>query len=328
MNAFHRLAQLFDGAITSTSANWQVVIGIAAIILVIGAPLLWWWVPKWQMRSVTTGDPKARADIEDNFRKTVGQALGGIAVLIGAGVAYLQFLQQQQAARDLLISQQVSKGFEDLGNKDAIMVRLGGIYLLAGVMKGSDQYHQPVLEALCSFVRENTKTYDGDDPPATDIHAALSVIAHEKGMANLDSVRIPRANLSFADLSLSDVGGTFLANANLRWASLFHANLSGAVLIGANLTSANLIHADLRGAVLFGANLTRADLAGADLSLAFLFGANLSGANLSGAHNYEFSPGKGISPPAKISQAQLDEACGVDAELPPGLTLKPCPPPK
>jgi hypothetical protein len=29
-------------------------------------------------------DPMARADTEDNFRKTVGQALGGAAVLIGA----------------------------------------------------------------------------------------------------------------------------------------------------------------------------------------------------------------------------------------------------
>jgi len=36
------------------------------------------------MKSVTTGDPKARADIEDNFRKTIGQALGGLAVLLGA----------------------------------------------------------------------------------------------------------------------------------------------------------------------------------------------------------------------------------------------------
>jgi hypothetical protein len=66
-------------------------------------------------------DPKARADAEDNFRKTVGQALGGAAVLIGAGASYLQFLQQQQTAakqidaqqqesQALLISNQVSKG--------------------------------------------------------------------------------------------------------------------------------------------------------------------------------------------------------------------------
>jgi hypothetical protein len=29
---------------------------------------------------------------------------------------------------------------------------------------------------------------------------------------------------------------------------------------------------------------------------------------------------------AEISQAQLDEACGTDAKLDPGLTLKPCSP--
>ena len=78
-------------------------------------------------------DPKARADTEDNFRKTVGQALGGAAVLIGAGVAYLQFTQQQQASHDLLISNQVAKGFEQLAGKK-IAMRLGGIYALEGVM--------------------------------------------------------------------------------------------------------------------------------------------------------------------------------------------------
>jgi hypothetical protein len=56
---------------------WWVGIGIAAVVLVSGAAAVWWWVPKWQMRSITAADPKARADIEDNFRKTVGQALGG-----------------------------------------------------------------------------------------------------------------------------------------------------------------------------------------------------------------------------------------------------------
>jgi hypothetical protein len=72
-------------------------------------------------------------------------------VLIGAAFAYLQFSeqqetareqlqatvqqveQQQRAARDLLISNQVAKGFELLGNKDnQNQKRLGGIYALEG----------------------------------------------------------------------------------------------------------------------------------------------------------------------------------------------------
>ena len=131
------------------------------------------------MRSIALEDPKARADIEDNFRKTIGQALGGIAVLLGTAAAYYGTQQtlrvnedqarlSQQASHDLLISNQVAKGFEQLGSKEMV-VRLGGLYALEGVMNGSPQYHQPVLEALCAFVRDSTKTHLGDDEPATDV---------------------------------------------------------------------------------------------------------------------------------------------------------------
>ena len=114
---------------------------LAALLLGIAVWWLWWWLPKRVVARLALNDPKDRADVEDNFRKTIGQALGGLAVLIGAFGAYLQFSQQQRASHDLLISNQVSKGFEQLGNKDAVVVRLGGIYALEGVMNNSDQYH-------------------------------------------------------------------------------------------------------------------------------------------------------------------------------------------
>jgi hypothetical protein len=54
--------------------------------------MVWWWVPKWQANRLRLKirDPKAHADVEDNFRKTIGQLLGGAAVLIGTGFAYYQ----------------------------------------------------------------------------------------------------------------------------------------------------------------------------------------------------------------------------------------------
>jgi len=107
--------------------------------------------------SLKIRDAKARADVEDNFRKTITQLLAGLAVLVGAGFAYFQFTQQQQSSHDLLISNQVSKGFEQLGNDKSTVVRLGGIYALEGVMNASEQYHRPVLEALCAFVRDATR---------------------------------------------------------------------------------------------------------------------------------------------------------------------------
>jgi uncharacterized protein YjbI with pentapeptide repeats len=100
-----------------------------------------------------------------------------------------------------------------------------------------------------------------------------------------------------------------LEYADLRYTDLSRANLSRADLSDANLRSADLSDANLRGADLSGANLSRADLRYADLRH-----ANLSGADLSGAR--------------KLTQMQLDQACGdANTKLPAGLTIKPCPPP-
>jgi hypothetical protein len=60
--------------------------------LVVIATMVWWQAPKRQanLLSLKIRDPKARADVEDNFRKTIGQLLGDAAVLIGTGFAYYQ----------------------------------------------------------------------------------------------------------------------------------------------------------------------------------------------------------------------------------------------
>jgi hypothetical protein len=86
------------------SWHWWISGTIAAVAGLAGAWWLWWRLPKRQVDRLrlTIRDAKARADVEDNFRKTIGQLLGGAAVLIGAGFAYLQFTQQQ-ASHELLI---------------------------------------------------------------------------------------------------------------------------------------------------------------------------------------------------------------------------------
>jgi hypothetical protein len=60
-----------------------VAIVIVALVLLAAAWWLWWWLPQRQVARIADQipDPKDRADVEDNFRKTVGQALGGAAVL-------------------------------------------------------------------------------------------------------------------------------------------------------------------------------------------------------------------------------------------------------
>jgi hypothetical protein len=293
---------------------WPPLLAGTAAAVALGAWWLWWRLPQREVdrRSASITDPKARADLEDNIRKTIGQLLGGAAVLVGGGIAYLQFTQQyeisrrqldatveqakqqREAAEALLISNQVAKGFELLGHKDKdeITLRLGGIYALEGVMNTSKQYHQPVLEALSAFVRDETKadtkeTREG--PPASDVQAALTVIGRRRIMERV----LVRLNLT---------------NAHIPKADLHRANLFAVDLSGADLTDANLTGADLTAAHLGGANLTD---------------ANLTGANLDGASLYR---AKGVA------RGQLELACGtgvydldqLDPPFDPPPTMKPC----
>jgi uncharacterized protein YjbI with pentapeptide repeats len=337
---------------------WWVAAGVGIIVAI--ATALWWWLPKWQVNSLRLQirDPKARADVEDNFRKSIGQLLGGAVVLIGAGFAYYQTQLTSKASRDQVISQQVSKGFEQLGS-DKIVVRLGGIYALEGVMNISGQYHQPVLEALCAFVRDGTKIDTAPGSPATDIQASLTVIGRRAagtGNVDLTGAHIPKANLLEADLTGANLTGVNLTgadltrvrltradltHADLRGARLTGADLTSAYLTGADLTGADLTHARLTGTDLFNADLTHADLTGADLTGANL-GARLAGAHLNGAHlngadltDADLTgadlTGADLTHAnltgADVLQSQLNKACGggAGASLPSGLTLKPCP---
>jgi Pentapeptide repeats (8 copies) len=217
---------------------------IAGLVALLAALWLWWWWPKRRVDrlKLTIRDPKARADVEDNFRKTIGQLLGAAMVLVGAGgaatVAYLQLSSQQQAAHELLISNQVAKGFEQLGS-DKDVVRLGGIYALEGVMNISEQYHQPVLEALSAFVRDSTRAATGDGPPATDVQAALTVIGRRKAIGTGNPNLITSGGLYPGPWPVA-LNQPNLAHANIPKADLNGADLSGADLTGANLSSANL----------------------------------------------------------------------------------------
>jgi hypothetical protein len=322
-----------DGEI---ALNWSIallpwlLVGILGLIGVFSGWWLWWRLPKRQVDRLrlTIRDAKARADVEDNFRKTIGQLLGGAAVLLGAGFAYMQFQQQQRSAHDLLISNQVSRGFEQLGS-DKPELRLGGIYALEGVMNTSEQYHQPVLEGLCAFVRLHTNAERRDGPPATDLEAVI---------INAQSIRRPATDIqaaltvigrratkwrpSWADLGGAHIPLAILARANLRGAFLGGTDLRTGIIAEADLVEANLVSADLAFATINGADLSRADLGKANLVNASLSGANLTDASLDLA-TLTYADLRGAK---GLTQAQLNEACGTDVKLDPPLTIKPCSP--
>ena len=66
-----------------------VALFVAVGLLIVGLAFVWWWVPKRQANSLRLKirAPKPRADIEDTYRKTLSQLVGGVAVGLGAAWA-------------------------------------------------------------------------------------------------------------------------------------------------------------------------------------------------------------------------------------------------
>ena len=215
------------------------------ILLGVCALAAWWWLPKLAVERFRheIPDAKTRADVEDNFRKTIGQLIGGAAVILAAGLAYIQTQQtlseQHSQARDTVTSQMISKAFELLGEKEDRVKRIGGVYALEGVMNTSDQYYQTGLDLLCAFVRLSTENSTNVGPPAAEVQAALTVIKRRTksgGQIMLAEAHIPRANLYEANLMSANMNGIILDNAVLDGANLS----GGAELINAHLSQLNV----------------------------------------------------------------------------------------
>jgi uncharacterized protein YjbI with pentapeptide repeats len=310
-------------------ATSAIYLGIGLLVVMLLAT--WWWVPKRQVNRLRliVYDPKANADVEDNFRKTLGQLFGGIAVLLGAAFAYYQFKQTiseavntRQISERTLISQQVSKGFEQLASKKELMLRLGGIYELEGVMNESPEYHRPIIEALCAFVRDSRKAKP-DTTVVADIVAALTVLGRRHTLEEVGVVPADLAGIRLSGLLLSHVklAGIDLSNADLTQTALSGADLTGTILAGATLTGATLTKATLTETTLTEANLSEAHLEQANLSNAHLEGANMNGAILSGtslvaAHLDNVDLSQATLSGAQLLGATLTGATLIKAKLP------------
>lgn len=184
-----------------------------------------------------------------------------------------------------------TKAIEQLGattaeNKPNIEVRLGAIYALEKLSKVNSDYYQPIIDILCSYVRQHAPYQQeseqiGSGQTRIDVQTVLTVIGRRglidnEPRLNLASVYLRGINLKDANLHEANLMGAGLMGADLMGADLTRANLGCADLIKANLSGANLSGADLRGARMVRANLGEADLRGARMVKADLHRADLT----------------------------------------------------
>jgi hypothetical protein len=131
------------------------------IVLIAAAAWFWWRFPRWQLQKFHPDiiDAAERADAEDKFRRTLGQVLGGGAILAGLVLTFVEIEDARKASRAQVenlskqqVTQQFSKAVELLGEQ-SLAERLGGIYSLQQVAQQSEDYYGPVMETLTAYVR-------------------------------------------------------------------------------------------------------------------------------------------------------------------------------
>jgi len=172
------------------------------------------YVPRYQINSLSPNDLsiKERSELEDTFRRTTVQFIGGIAIGLGLFLTYRRIRASERqviAMESGQITERFTRAIEQLGSTDGksknIEIRLGGIYALEQIAKERpDKYHRTIMEILTAYVRKNSPrtesekeaeenrrmtTPDEEYAPGTvklDIQAILTVIGrrsvdYEKG---------------------------------------------------------------------------------------------------------------------------------------------------
>lgn len=299
---------------------WGAVSVLASVLVLVVVALAVWKVPEWQLSGARGRVPvRELLELENAYRATVAQAVGGLILAIGVVFTWRQL---SHTGRTLLITQEgqitdrFSRAIEQLGAVDdrgnkRLEVRLGGIYALERIARDSPRDYWPIMEILTAYVRQNAPWREGESyadkladlsaghrdlhghGPGPDVQAVLTVLGRrphadaerEHQRLDLSFTDLRRAELIGANFDRTDFTGACLDQAALLRSRFRHAvfrwtSLRNARLDGADLHHAHLIHAQMDGAVLWGADMRRAVTLGAHLQGAELMGADLRGAEV------------------------------------------------
>lgn len=133
-------------------------------------------VPYWQVDYQGINNNTERATLENQYRATLAQILGGAAIgitlyynwrRIGIAEKDLKVTQKnlnftQKIAQDNLkiaeegqITERFTRAIEQLGN-EKIEIRLGGIYSLERISNESEKDYRSIMDILTAYIRKNS----------------------------------------------------------------------------------------------------------------------------------------------------------------------------
>jgi len=153
-------------------------IGIAFLVtlLLVVFPLIIWQVPKVQLdhfeelplevegvQKNNFEKQKQIFEMENKARQTLVQIIGGILLLLGLYTALRRVKAteaQVRAIEEGQVTERYTRAIDQLGKKDSMEVRLGGIYALDRIGKDSPKDRLQIIEVLTAYIRNNAGKED------------------------------------------------------------------------------------------------------------------------------------------------------------------------
>lgn len=259
-------------------------------------------IPHWQVALFGINNSTELAQLENSYRATLAQILGGSAVAVGIYFAWKNI----KIAQEGQITERFTRAIEQLGN-EKMEIRLGGIYALERISNESEKDYWSIMEILTAYVRKNSPNIGIENEDvhgilkqnkiSFDIQAILTVI--RRRINSFNDGESNSLDLSSSYLGWADLRDVNLAGANLQWANLYGSGLQGANfekaileevifkdanLKGTNFQGTKLGSADFKKASLIEARFKEAELYAAEFQEADLQDANFEKASLGGAH--------------------------------------------
>ena len=283
-------------------------LALASAVLLIGVVLtvcFWDWLRPEDSTTVSNSETL----------RNVGLLVGGALAFVFAGWrAWLAEQEKATARRQADIAQQsllnerYERGAEMLGSS-VLSVRLGGIGALQGLAEQHpEQYHVPVMQQLCSFVRHPTEVDGQPVVYVTELELGAGHGARTRqdyAAAGVVEIEVVREDIQAA---MDAITSCHARNLQIETQHNYWIDLHGAELRGVDLSNKDLSGApeSAQEAPFNYAMIgpLRTNLRGTKLRLVRLPGTNLTGCDLSRSSG--------------LTQYDLDEAYAED-RMPPVL---------
>src|SRR5215831_17726749 len=280
------------------SASWVFTITIVlGIVFVIAC----YTIPQRFVELDNQTTAKDKAEVEDAYRKTFAQVLGGFALVCTFAWTFLKDGETLDQGRRQLANQQFVEGAKLL-KEDNPGASAAGVHALGQVAATRSEFQSPVVNTLVSFIKSGKEIKSKhhvsipDDAPGTipaDIQAAVSVLATITQSHN-DKINLFGAYLVRARFTGAGNNAAF-RDANFQAATLYGADfegldLSNALFDGSRMAdweafrywtaSAPTESSYMDAKHLFTMNFQRAKLINAGFDNVWMGGANLRDADL------------------------------------------------